>query len=599
MSDILVTTHAIGRARIPDARDPTRRIPESSCETFKLIDTVARPKFSATAKVAEWLERCVEDRGGAPCVVPWVNDAKDGRAVYPYGTRELPVGLSHDRSETEPGLTADEYRWHPDAAPSFAEARKKHPPTFSHVFFPLLASVLPKWIDAFADDAGPGADARDAARAMRAGSSRGFDGNLARVRRVVYLVSGYGAPADAARAPESNSTEAVARVMKRFIEVAYPDACEVRLAHSGNGVFRYESNVAFVHEKLRPRVVRDRDSVSVRFGEDWSRRFDLTVALCDGTPARLHALMSSFRDMRPFLAHAFQLKRFWQTGALDTDDVDIQRWTGAEAAPPARAAALREVFAAAAGASSDAREKARLDAAVLLKIVEEMKRHRDAFTRVGNGSAGEHELASFWLRKTRKPVLAVLCVLKRTRERARGASVSEDDFELFRGVNLEVSMPTGSLCSERNAVGNALASNPGLRRGDMFGIAVLSLRERDIHPAGSGSETETDVDGAGPTSTRGASRGGSLANVADGLENGNAAPRRTAPPRVPTDGDGIASRKTRRDDPTNLNPLRPCGACQEWLKKIAEVNPGFRVLMFSDVTCEEVYVREVGQCGGD
>jgi cytidine deaminase len=50
------------------------------------------------------------------------------------------------------------------------------------------------------------------------------------------------------------------------------------------------------------------------------------------------------------------------------------------------------------------------------------------------------------------------------------------------------------------------------------------------------------------------------------------------------------------DDLAGLNPLRPCGACKEWLNKIAEVNPGFRVVMFSDVTCDEVYVKEVGQC---
>jgi hypothetical protein len=49
-------------------------------------------------------------------------------------------------------------------------------------------------------------------------------------------------------------------------------------------------------------------------------------------------------------------------------------------------------------------------------------------------------------------------------------------------------------------------------------------------------------------------------------------------------------------DLAGLNPLRPCGACKEWLNKIAEVNPGFRVVMFSDVTCDEVYVKEVGQC---
>lgn len=44
---------------------------------------------------------------------------------------------------------------------------------------------------------------------------------------------------------------------------------------------------------------------------------------------------------------------------------------------------------------------------------------------------------------------------------------------------------------------------------------------------------------------------------------------------------------------SDLNPIAPCGACSEWLKKIAEVNPDFRVIMFEDTTCETVFVRNV------
>ena len=29
---------------------------------------------------------------------------------------------------------------------------------------------------------------------------------------------------------------------------------------------------------------------------------------------------------------------------------------------------------------------------------------------------------------------------------------------------------------------------------------------------------------------------------------------------------------------SDLNPIKPCGACMEWLKKIAEVNPRFSVM---------------------
>ena len=43
-----------------------------------------------------------------------------------------------------------------------------------------------------------------------------------------------------------------------------------------------------------------------------------------------------------------------------------------------------------------------------------------------------------------------------------------------------------------------------------------------------------------------------------------------------------------------LNPLDPCGACMEWLKKISEVNPSFKVLTFSSTDCETVYVTPIG-----
>jgi hypothetical protein len=40
---------------------------------------------------------------------------------------------------------------------------------------------------------------------------------------------------------------------------------------------------------------------------------------------------------------------------------------------------------------------------------------------------------------------------------------------------------------------------------------------------------------------------------------------------------------------TDMNPLAPCGACNEWLKKIAESNPYFRIVTFTDAECNGVY----------
>ena len=39
-----------------------------------------------------------------------------------------------------------------------------------------------------------------------------------------------------------------------------------------------------------------------------------------------------------------------------------------------------------------------------------------------------------------------------------------EQLDVSRGINCEVSMPTGSLCSERNAIGSAIASDAGYRR---------------------------------------------------------------------------------------------------------------------------------------
>ena len=39
------------------------------------------------------------------------------------------------------------------------------------------------------------------------------------------------------------------------------------------------------------------------------------------------------------------------------------------------------------------------------------------------------------------------------------------------------------------------------------------------------------------------------------------------------------------------NPLDPCGACSEWLRKIAEINPDFKVVTFTSLSCSHVYSK--------
>lgn len=117
------------------------------------------------------------------------------------------------------------------------------------------------------------------------------------------------------------------------------------------------------------------------------------------------------------------------------------------------------------------------------------------------------ELRDFWQRKTG---MIVLCVLMTQKE--------GEEEKLVRGVNMEISLPTGALCAERNAIGTALSNDMGLKRSDFKAMAICSF----------------SLDG-------------------------------------------------KRAD---CNPMWPCGVCKEWLHKIAEKNPLFKIISFSSSDCE-------------
>jgi len=80
-----------------------------------------------------------------------------------------------------------------------------------------------------------------------------------------------------------------------------------------------------------------------------------------------------------------------------------------------------------------------------------------------SASYGEGTSDLFFHRKSHRVVLAVLHL------ELDGKSV------YVRGINSEVSLPTGSICAERTAIVKARADYPNLKRKDMKGIAVLEV----------------------------------------------------------------------------------------------------------------------------
>ena len=121
----------------------------------------------------------------------------------------------------------------------------------------------------------------------------------------------------------------------------------------------------------------------------------------------------------------------------------------------------------------------------------ELIRFKEEFYAIQEDKTIETDLSSFWLRKTKKPVLAVLLVQKPGQRP-----------KLYRGTNMEVSMPTGSLCAERNVIGSALADDLSLRRQDLKVIVVYSVGTLD---ASRGIPVKDDT--PGPGSLMGSRRG--------------------------------------------------------------------------------------------
>jgi cytidine deaminase len=362
------------------------------------------------------------------------------------------------------------------------------------VYLPLLATVIPEWV-----------------RAIKRRALQRPAGTPA-PRKVLVIVSGAGQPRDEKANPADNSTEGTGRIIERFVRLVHP---EIEVVHipSAYGIFRYDDNVRFVKEQVLPVLEAKRAEVVASHDDQWAQNLKVTVCLADGAPARISALHAAMRSYRPDYLHVWRTKTFWDTGMLSEEDVEPHTFKKLEMRPAVHRLQL-----------TSAEEKG---------LVDEMVQYKRQFEAVRDSNT--HELGTFWLRKTGKAVLAVLLTKSPLGE-----------LTFWRGMNVEVSMPTGTLCAERNAIGNALAGDHSVHRRDMLAVAVLSVT--------------------------------------------------LSPPKHEVT-DQALERTTSPDDEVALNPLDPCGACMEWLRKIAEVNPDFKVLTFTSTSCEKVFITPIGDYG--
>lgn len=566
-------------------------------------DVFARPKFSLFRPTSCLIKTQLDECATSGKQLRIATCPLTGRGVPDKGsgsTLQLPVGFDLSESPIPiPDVGSFRVRGKDSNALSLVNGGGHQPAGSScitAVYFPLLSLLVPKWKESIV-------------------ASGDYD-----CRKMIVLVSGVGTPRNPEHELEGNSTEVIAQMMQMFLKENHPDVLVI-LLHSHTNIFRYDENIRFVSRELLPLIEQERNAMARRHGESWRDMMHLTISFADGSPARISAINSSLRHYRPSFMHIWELKTFWHEGRICEEDIEVHTFEDMETTPPVP---LCEVDPLA------------------MRVIERMMELRDTLSSIYLSGVA-HDLSSFWLRKTRKPVLAVLLIQK------PGCPP-----EIFSGTNMEVSMPTGSLCAERNVIGSALADDLTLRRQDLKMVAVLGMVldaapgvSRGTTPAQSPRITPVKAaDGAlvptltSPEAFCATSAAGVPCKDGRRLRSESCADRMVTPPsgmglpRSPSfdsslTGDvgspGRVRRGTRemlvrslntrsvangesgrglgrvvskvRKAPTSLNPLKPCGACMEWLKKIAEVNPDFKVLTFTDYSCSGVYIESIGQLG--
>jgi cytidine deaminase len=205
----------------------------------------------------------------------------------------------------------------------------------------------------------------------------------------------------------------------------------------------YEGVVSYVHGALLPEL----DEFLSTIEGEWAEHFRLAVSMSLGTQAMTFGLYAALRQYQPTVFHTpastspYKRLQWLETATLDSRLVD-------------------QVLVESRNNLSNERRA----------LVDEMDEWRRVFgwKSKAERAVNPGRVDPFWYRKSDKPVLAVLEIQ------------TEQGPEYIRSCNLEVSLPTGSLCAERNAIGTALSRFPDLRRKQVRRVAILSLA--GIHP---------------------------------------------------------------------------------------------------------------------
>ena len=288
-----------------------------------------------------------------------------------------------------------------------------------------------------------------------------------------------------------SSTEYIGKSLIYIIQNLYPYIRFSQLHDGSEDDFSFKGRPEFFRKQVHPHISRIRREIVNHYAkedkEKWAQYFFLHLSLNTGTTTVFISTLNALQPYRPDLFHVKHAYK-WPDRVMEVEHINQQQ--------------LKQ---------SPAVSIEHIDSTVQLFAIRKMQEWRDYFTQTKQIREQDKESPSFFFRKGKQEVLSLVVV----RVEGEGKKLIA-----FRGVNLEVSLPTGSLCAERNAIGSALIHNPNLKRENILCIAILSLGKK------------------GPT-------------------------------------------------------IGPCGACQEWLKKVTMVNPDLSILTFEDLECTKVYINSI------
>lgn len=431
------------------------------------------------------------------------------------------------------------------------------------IFFPLISVILPKWIALHQYNQYNSYEHHNSSPEIEYYSSedkedkddkedKNIESNVSNVSTTTYqefvqqtincqyklfLVSGAGHPLKKTSVYyQEDSTQQLSHLLCKFIREFFPQIVVTQF-YSGQDIFHYLENIKFVHSSLRPAIDAERAKLATIHGKNWKKYFNLAITLCDGTPARVSAIIEGLRSFEPDMLHMFRRKSLWahypNVEKLWEEDFEALKFNQMETYPAIPIIEIKEKM--------------------ILNMVNEMRKWKKDFMSSAVDNT-QSEMSRFWLRKTHQPVLAILSTQK----------PNQSEPVYYRGVNVEVSMPTGSLCAERNAIGTAIANDPSLRREHFKSVAVLFLGELDKC-----NDDNND----------------NHHNQHHSHHNHNDHQSSILPLKK--------QQSIFEPDTDDINPRGPCGPCMEWLGKIAQCNPSFKVITFSSRGMTQCIVRNL------